>query len=142
MGGNCFCFPKKLCNTFCKVSSVNSGTGISLTTVPLSSPVSVCLPKVTSTKYCLRPSTANSKRRVAVPVKTGRTPAASGSRVPPCPTFLVLSARRRKAITSWEVIPGGFNTLKIPSLIMLYPLQLKAALLLLPQVRKLYSLPL
>ena len=53
--------------------------------------------------------------RVAWPRKTGSTPAANGSRVPPWPTRRTPVRRRTMATTSWEVGPMGLPTTRMPS---------------------------
>src|SRR5919202_4248081 len=57
-----------------------------------------------------------SASRVARPSKTGRTPSASGSRVPAWPTRFWPANRRTLATTSCDVQPGSLSTLRIPLL--------------------------
>src|SRR5690606_23188456 len=57
----------------------------------------------------------NSTSRVARPRKSGRTPLANGSRVPPWPIRRVAARRRTRATTSCDVGPTGLATTRIPS---------------------------
>jgi hypothetical protein len=52
----------------------------------------------------------NGESLVASSARTTSTPVASGSRVPPCPTRRVPSARRARATTSCDVRPSGLST--------------------------------
>ena len=56
-----------------------------------------------------------STTRVPWPRKTGSTPEANGSSVPPCPTRFVAARRRTRATTSCEVGPAGLATTRMPS---------------------------
>ena len=56
-----------------------------------------------------------STSRVAWPTKTGSTPAAKGSSVPPWPTRLTPASRRTRATMSCEVGPGSLATTMMPS---------------------------
>src|SRR5579863_4438101 len=51
---------------------------------------------------------------VASPSAIGSTPVASGSRVPPCPTFSALRRRRTFATACAELIPAGLSRTSQP----------------------------
>ena len=55
------------------------------------------------------------RRACAWPRKTGSTPDANGSSVPPWPTRFVAASRRTRATTSCEVGPAGLATTRMPS---------------------------
>ena len=61
-------------------------TGWVSSVVPVTSWVSVTCPSRRPATYSFCPFSANSTPRVACPTKTGSTPVAMGSRVPPWPT--------------------------------------------------------
>src|SRR3974390_3494576 len=52
--------------------------------------------------------------RVNRPNPTSRTPVASGSRVPACPTRRWPKMRRQRDTTSWEVQPASLSTTTMP----------------------------
>ena len=57
----------------------------------------------------------NSTARVARPTKTGSTPVAMGSRVPPWPIRFSWNTPRSLAHTSWEVHSEGLSMMRTPS---------------------------
>ena len=67
-------------------------------------------------RYSLSSVRWYSTRRVAWPMKTGSTPAANGSRVPPWPDALTPVSRRISATMSCEVGPGSLATTRMPSI--------------------------
>src|SRR4051794_40671195 len=72
-------------------------------------------PKQTVARYRFRSPRWYSTRRGALPRKTGSTPLANGSSVPPCPTRFVAVSRRTRPTTSWDVGPIGFAMTRTPS---------------------------
>ena len=83
-------------------------------TLPVVSCVSVEMPSLNIATYSFVSSVSISTSFVALPTQTGRTPTASGSRVPVCPIFLVFNILRSRATTSNEVIPASLYTLITP----------------------------
>ncbi len=83
-------------------------------TSPSASSVSVEKPIVTSPSYTFPASSMYSRRRVALPTATGRTPVTCGSSVPPWPIFFVFKIPRSLATTSKDVQPASLYTFKIP----------------------------
>ena len=67
--------------------------------------MSVVTPSSISALYSLRPSTRYSIIRVACPKQMGTTPVATGSSVPPWPTFFWRLARFNRRTTSMDVSP-------------------------------------
>src|ERR1700693_5251656 len=68
-----------------------------------------------SATYVLGSRRANSARRVADSKRIGRTPVASGSSVPACPTRCAPVRRRRRLTTANEVSPAALSTLRTPA---------------------------
>ena len=120
MGGTCDILPRNCCKAWFICSSVMFA-GILSSTLPLSSPVSVLTPRMPVPRYPFVPTEAYSKSLVALPINTGRTPAASGSRVPAWPTFFSPYIRRILATASWDVRPGGLRTFTIPDVMGIIP---------------------
>jgi polyribonucleotide nucleotidyltransferase len=96
------------------ISSLGGITKDLFLTVPYISSVSVSMPRVNSARYFFVLSRRYWDIFVACPTQIGRTPAALGSNVPACPTFLIFNCFLITDTTSWEVIPGGFKIFKIP----------------------------
>ncbi|MPM92763.1 hypothetical protein SDC9_139899 [bioreactor metagenome] len=109
----------------CKISPVNRGStaaSISRETdgsqrssaVPVTSCVSVTRPRRSPATYSFFPFSANSTARVACPTKTGSTPVAMGSSVPPWPTRFSFRMPRSLAHTSMLVHSMGLSMMMIP----------------------------
>src|SRR3954454_22010469 len=99
-------------STVSRDGAVPSAAGVSS---PSRSSVVDDAPKQTVARYALRSPRWYSATRVACPRKTGRTPDANGSSVPPWPTRFVAARRRTRATMSCDVGPAGFATTTIPS---------------------------
>ena len=78
-------------------------SGIRASICPLISCVSVLTPSLITATYSFSRSAISSQIRVAFPRHIGRTPSASGSRVPVCPIFLILMIPRSLATASLDV---------------------------------------
>ena len=114
MGGTCKIFPRKR-ERAASTSTRDTATGRSSSTSPEVSWVLVTTPSRIPATYSFRLVSANSTARVACPTKTGSTPVAMGSKVPPCPTRFSRRMPRILAHTSMLVHPAGLLTIKIPS---------------------------
>src|SRR3954470_751429 len=90
-------------------TSASSGRGGQSTSVtrPSASSVSLRAPNRTTVRYVLGILWTYSIPRVAAPTQTTRTPVASGSSVPACPTLVPRSGPTTRLTTSREVRPAG-----------------------------------
>ena len=92
IGGICFCSPMNDFNTLSiyAVLVETSDEQVSMIS-PSLSPVEVLVPSIISARYVLSELIKNRDILVACPIQTGRSPVARGSKVPVCPTFLILN---------------------------------------------------
>ena len=82
--------------------------------LPDASSVSVAKPNETVNSYVFNKFSVNRMVFVASPIATGSKPVASGSKVPPCPTFLTPNFFLIIFTISVEPIPLGLSTTSHP----------------------------
>ena len=82
--------------------------------LPSASSVSVSKPKTNVATYVLDLDKKKSKRRVAFPIVTGRTPSPKTSRVPKWPAFFAPTTFLTIPTTVLELSPAGLLTTIIP----------------------------
>jgi len=116
MGGTCLMLPVNFENAVRISCSLSGGTFLISRTLPKVSPLSVAQPSSISHLYVFGNSKTYSLNLVALPTAIIKHPHAPGSNVPVCPIFFWSRFFLSQCTTSWEVIPGGFNTFMKPSI--------------------------
>src|SRR4029453_7957084 len=95
---------------------VASGRSARRVTLPVTSSVSVSVPKAMVSSETLGSHSKCGSGRVAWPTSSTRRPVANGSSVPAWPIRRVWSARRAWFTTSCDVLPAGLSTSRMPSI--------------------------
>ena len=114
IGGRCRIRPTNPRHVASSRSRVRPVTGVSDSTRPVRSCVSVVMPKRTVVTYSLSCSIRYGISFVASPTSNGRTPVASGSSVPPWPMRRTPSRLRASATASNDVAPADLSTTRMP----------------------------